>query len=148
MSEYDQDFYLWAQQQAQLLRERRFDEIDLPNMVEEVESIARAEVRAIKESVTEIIVSTLLLRAAPTAKERWKWKSSITHHQIKIDVTLEASPSLRSMLRSIVNKKRAVAEKLAAAHLAALDYPGADSLDGMKISLEDVFGLYMDAVIK
>ena len=36
---YDQDFYLWTQIIAQQLKEHKFNEIDLPNLIEEVESI-------------------------------------------------------------------------------------------------------------
>jgi hypothetical protein len=45
MTGYDQDFHLWVQKQASLLSERRFDQLDLPNLVEEVESIGRQLVR-------------------------------------------------------------------------------------------------------
>jgi hypothetical protein len=37
---YEEDFAAWLQAQADLLRERRFDELDIPNLVEEVEAWA------------------------------------------------------------------------------------------------------------
>src|SRR5215470_9171137 len=40
---YDQDFYAWVQEQAALLKARQFDAIDLDNLIEEVESLARQE---------------------------------------------------------------------------------------------------------
>ena len=40
---YDQDFYAWVQAQAALLKARQFDALDLDNLIEEVESIARQE---------------------------------------------------------------------------------------------------------
>ena len=36
---YEGDFYNWTQEQARLLRERRFDDLDLENLVDEVESV-------------------------------------------------------------------------------------------------------------
>src|SRR5437867_1293766 len=40
---YDHDFYAWVQAQAALLKARQFDALDLDNLIEEVESIARQE---------------------------------------------------------------------------------------------------------
>ena len=40
---YDHDFYAWVQEQAALLKARQFDTLDLDNLIEEVESIARQE---------------------------------------------------------------------------------------------------------
>ncbi len=39
---YDADFYAWAHDQAELLRDKRFDELDLENLIEEVEDLAGA----------------------------------------------------------------------------------------------------------
>ena len=36
---YDADFYVWAQEQADLLRARRFETLDLANLIEEVEGL-------------------------------------------------------------------------------------------------------------
>jgi len=40
---YDQDFYTWVLVQAALLKARQCDALDLDNLIEEVESIARQE---------------------------------------------------------------------------------------------------------
>ena len=45
---YEQDFSLWLEEQAALLREGRFDELDLVNLVEEIEAIARKDKKAIR----------------------------------------------------------------------------------------------------
>ena len=39
---YEADFYAWTQEQARLLRERRWDDLDLENLVDEVESVGRS----------------------------------------------------------------------------------------------------------
>ena len=45
---YDRDFYLWAETTAKLLAQRKFYEVDLVNLVEEIESIGRSEKRELK----------------------------------------------------------------------------------------------------
>ena len=36
---YEEDFYVWTEAQAALLRERRFEALDLANLIEEVEGL-------------------------------------------------------------------------------------------------------------
>ena len=36
---YEEDFYVWSQRQAELLRARRYDELDLEHLIEEVEDL-------------------------------------------------------------------------------------------------------------
>ena len=45
---YKTDFYVWTQEQARLLRERRFDDLDLDNLVDEVQSVGSSEKREIR----------------------------------------------------------------------------------------------------
>ena len=42
---YHEDFYGWTQEQARLLREHRINELDLENLLEEVESMGKSEIR-------------------------------------------------------------------------------------------------------
>ena len=52
---YEADFYAWTQEQARLLRERRWDDLDLDNLVDEVESVGRSDKRQI-ESRLEVVL--------------------------------------------------------------------------------------------
>jgi Domain of unknown function DUF29 len=45
---YETDFYAWTQQQARLLRERRWAELDLENVAEEMETLGRSDKRQIE----------------------------------------------------------------------------------------------------
>ena len=56
---YDDDFPLWAERQAALLRARRFGELDLENLIEEVEDLSRRERDAVESLVETIIEHTL-----------------------------------------------------------------------------------------
>ena len=42
-TDYEGDFYLWCFDQAELLRLRRFSELDLPNLIEELQSMGREQ---------------------------------------------------------------------------------------------------------
>jgi Domain of unknown function DUF29 len=45
---YDQNFYLWIQRTAKLLKERSFDEVDWENLIEEIESMGRSQKKKVK----------------------------------------------------------------------------------------------------
>ncbi|MFM6007787.1 MAG: DUF29 domain-containing protein, partial [Sphaerospermopsis kisseleviana] len=45
---YEQDFYLWLQTTANLLENNKFDELDIKNLIEEINSIGRSEKKELK----------------------------------------------------------------------------------------------------
>ncbi|MGB5595793.1 MAG: DUF29 domain-containing protein, partial [Crocosphaera sp.] len=53
------DYYAWTQQQAQLLRTKQINEIDWPNLADEIEDMGRSEKRQL-ESRLEILIMHLL----------------------------------------------------------------------------------------
>jgi hypothetical protein len=52
---YDQDYCLWLEKTSQLLRERRFNEIDINNLVEEIEGLTKSDRRAIRNRLTVLL---------------------------------------------------------------------------------------------
>jgi hypothetical protein len=53
---YERDFYLWLEQQAALLRERRLDELDVANLLEEIEAMGRKDKKAIKSDLLVVLL--------------------------------------------------------------------------------------------
>lgn len=52
---YEQDFYLGLEITAKLLNEKRFQEIDLENLIDEIKSIVRREQRELKSRLTTLV---------------------------------------------------------------------------------------------
>ena len=48
---YGRDLYLWLEQEAALLREGHFHELDVPNLLEEIDDIGRSAKKAIKSDL-------------------------------------------------------------------------------------------------
>jgi hypothetical protein len=44
-ADYEQDLMLWYERQVELLRERRFDQLDLANLIEELEGTVKSHRR-------------------------------------------------------------------------------------------------------
>ena len=74
---YEEDFYVWAERQAELLRARRFEEVDLEHLVEEVEALARAERSSVLSTASVILEHLLKLQHSPAQEPRNQWRSSI-----------------------------------------------------------------------
>jgi hypothetical protein len=91
---YEADFYAWTQQQAQLLRERRFDDLDLDNLVDEVESVGRSEKHEIRRRLKVLLTHLLKWKFQPRFRGI-SWRRTIRQQRETIAEIVEASPSLR-----------------------------------------------------
>ncbi|HLO88662.1 MAG TPA: DUF29 domain-containing protein [Nostocaceae cyanobacterium] len=94
---YDQHFYLWTQTIVQNLKENKLNEIDIPNLIEEIESIGRSEKRELKSRLIVLLMHLLKWQYQP-GKRSESWRSTITEQHICIEALLEDSPSLRPLL--------------------------------------------------
>jgi hypothetical protein len=56
---YQVDFYAWTQKQAALLREGRFNDLDVENLVEEIESLGRSEKRELESRLKVLLIHLL-----------------------------------------------------------------------------------------
>lgn len=94
-SDYERDFYAWSLRQAELLRAGRFDEIDIENVSEEIESLARTDKRTVLSQFVRIIHHLLKLRCAERIEPRAGWMASVNEARDAIADVVEDSPSLR-----------------------------------------------------
>ncbi|MBG1270026.1 DUF29 domain-containing protein [Nostoc sp. WHI] len=94
---YEQDFYLWTQTLAQQLKENNFNEIDIPNLVEEIESMGRSEKRELKNRLIVLLMHLLKWQYQPEKRSE-SWRSTISEQRICIETLLEDSPSLQPLL--------------------------------------------------
>jgi len=93
--EYDKDFYGWLLENAQLLREKKWAEIDAQHVAEELESMGKSERRELVSRLTVLLAHLLKWRFQPAKRSR-SWRNTILTQRIDIDELLEDSPSLRS----------------------------------------------------
>ena len=95
---YDTDFYIWIERQAELLRAQRFEELDLDNLIEEVEGLARAELNSVLSNASVIIEHLLKLEHSPATEPRAGWRASVREHRRRL--RRELTPRLRQLLAS------------------------------------------------
>jgi hypothetical protein len=93
---YEEDFYLWTRHQAELLRARRFDELDLAHLIEEVEDLGTNLRNTATSRTREILLHLLKLEYSPAAELRRGWHESVGKQ--RDDLELELTRSLRQHL--------------------------------------------------
>lgn len=98
---YEADFYGWTQEQARLLRERRFDDLDLENLVDEVESVGSSEKREIRSRLKVLLVHLLKWRFQPGLRGA-SWRRTIREQREILTDIVQGSPSLRDYLLQTV----------------------------------------------
>ena len=124
---YDADFYAWAQQQAETLRRLEATHPTLPldfaHLIEEVEDLARSDLRLVKSQLRRIIRHLLKLQHSPAPAPRRQWLNTIDQARAEVGDTLTAT--LRSKLGPEVEALYAIARKTAARDLLDHDEPKA-----------------------
>src|SRR5688572_9464667 len=97
-TQYHTDFVAWADETAKLLRQHRFEEIDLDALVEEVEGSAKRDRKAMRRQLQRLLIPLLKWHYLPKDLERTRshWGTTINHARNEIADDLQDSPSLRS----------------------------------------------------
>ena len=102
-STYEQDFYSWALENANLLRQKKFDEIDIEHIAEEIESMGKNDKRGIISHLRVLIAHLLKWQYQPEFRTN-SWKSTIRNARYQIRALLEDSPSLKREVHSKLDR--------------------------------------------
>jgi hypothetical protein len=97
---YETDFYEWTQEQARLLRERRWDDLDLENLIDEVESVGRSDKHQIQKRLKVVLAHLLKWKYQPGARSS-AWRGTLREQRARLAQLVEDSPSLRSHPASV-----------------------------------------------
>ncbi len=101
MTNYEQDFYGWTQEQAALLRAGRLAELDIDNLIEEVETMGRSEKRELENRLTVLLLHLLKWKYQEVRRGR-SWELSIAEQRIQFRKTLKENPGLKPALDEIL----------------------------------------------
>jgi hypothetical protein len=115
---YETDFVLWSQRQAELLRrvargERVNDQLDWPNIVEEIESLGCNDRRDLRSRILTVLDHLMRLEASPATEPRRGWQRTLIEQRDAIQVLLDESPSLRREVASMIAQALPQARELA-----------------------------------
>jgi hypothetical protein len=110
--DYDRDVYAWSKAQADLLRARRFDEVDLEHLIEEIEDVGASLGRSVRNRTITIIEHLLELEHAPATEPRAGWRQTVRTQRVKLRRAL--TPTLLRELEAELPALFADARELAA----------------------------------
>ena len=112
---YEQDFNAWALDMASKLKSKKFEALDIDNLVEEVEDMSKSQKRAL-ESRLIVLIMHMLKWQVQYAKQCNSWKATIDNQRLQIKKLLKDMPSLKASLELIVmdddNYHRSVLEAI------------------------------------
>jgi hypothetical protein len=112
---YDVDFLKWIDHQAAALRARRWNELDVEHLAEEVESLGRSQRRELQSRVRVILQH--LLKGQRSSMQP-SWASTIAANQIDLAALLEDNPSLRREVPDAIQAAYPTARRLAAVDMS------------------------------
>ena len=95
---YDGDVLLWSQQQARLLREGRFAELDIEHLADEIEDVGKGEKRELASHCAVLMAHLLKWRFQPSIRTG-SWRSTIRVQRDRIALAIKGTPSLKTVMR-------------------------------------------------
>lgn len=109
---YDTDFYAWTQEQAQLLRDQAWNQLDLPNLIEEIESLGKQQRQELRNRLSVLIGHLLKWEYQPECRSR-SWLSTLRIQRIEVADLLSDNPSLKAYLQEALERSYLKASELA-----------------------------------
>ena len=98
---YEIDFYQWTIEQSRLLELRKFGDLDLGNLVEEIESLGRQQ-RAELENRLAILLGHLLKWELQAELRSKSWRLTIKEQRLQIQKLIRKNPSLKPYLSEAI----------------------------------------------
>jgi hypothetical protein len=110
---YAHDFARWLRAQATLLRERKFDLLDVDNLAEEVEGMARREHRELRNRLKAILTHLLKCKFQPEHRSH-NWLGTLLEQRDQVRGLIADSPSLQRHVAAYADDTYRAAAELAA----------------------------------
>lgn len=102
---YENDYLLWLQETSRLLKAKDFNNLDLENLIEEIESLGRSERNKLISSLRLIYQHLLKWQYQPYKRSK-SWSDTVSRERDNIIYYIEDTPSLKILLQNttVLNK--------------------------------------------
>ncbi len=94
---YESDFYAWTQRQSLLLRNQQWQQIDLVNVIEEIESLGKQQRQELRSRLA-VLIGHLLKWEYQREKRSRSWVATISIQRLDISELSADNPSLKPYL--------------------------------------------------
>jgi hypothetical protein len=94
---YETDIIAWANEQAQLVRSKKFELLDIEHLAEEIEDVGKSEQRELASRMAVLLCHLLKWQFQP-ARQGASWRATITTQRERVQRRLRQTPSLTHCL--------------------------------------------------
>lgn len=103
MNLYEVDYGLWLENQIANLKQHKWEELDIPRLIEELESLNRSNRRELY-SYTVVLLAHLLKWQYQPLMRSGRWEGSISNSRKRIERLFKDQPSLKPYLNEILQE--------------------------------------------
>ncbi|MDN5848029.1 MAG: DUF29 domain-containing protein [Nitrococcus sp.] len=103
MTDPNEDYYGWTQETIEMLRQGRLSEVNVDDLIEELEDMAKGERRELRNRLAVLLAQLLKWQYQPSHQAR-SWRATIKEQRHQIVLLLRNSPSLKPVLEEILNE--------------------------------------------
>ena len=96
---YDSDVILWSEEQARLLRARRFAAFDIEHLADEIEDVGKSEKRELASRMAVLLAHLLKWRSQPAGRPK-SCRATIVVQRKRVVLALKETPSLKAVMRN------------------------------------------------
>jgi Domain of unknown function DUF29 len=105
---FDQDFHAWVLEQIELLKSRRFADLDIEHLVDELRAVAMAEESEIDNRLVVLLHYLLKWEFQPERRSN-SWRATLLEQRTRINRVISDSPSLRRYPGALIEKEYRIA---------------------------------------
>lgn len=120
---YEQDFALWIDETVAKLQAHQFEDIDLENLIEEIESLGKSHKRELRNRLTVLLAHILKRIYIDSAYDNRGWMETIDEQRRQIKLLLADSPSLQVYFQNIFTEVYGAALKTAHSQYQGVTFP-------------------------
>ncbi|NMF58975.1 DUF29 domain-containing protein [Pseudanabaena yagii] len=121
---YDLDYCVWIESMSQFLREGKFTELDIPNLLEELDDMSGSQRDALESNLEIVLMHLLKYRFQPQLRSR-SWLLTIFEHRNRLKKAFKRSPSLQRYYQEVFPECYQTARKMASLETGLMmsDFP-------------------------
>jgi hypothetical protein len=100
---YQQDFFAWTKQQINYLQNQQWNQLDLVNLIEEIETLGKQQRQELRNRLS-ILIGHLLKWEYQPQKRSHSWLATLRVQRIDIQELIDDNPSLKPYLEEALNQ--------------------------------------------
>lgn len=100
---YESDFNFWIEEQTKLLKEHRFDELDIEHLIEEMEDLGGSYKDSLESHLRNVIIHMLKTKYQPEMSCN-SWSSSTANARASIKKIIRKNPSLKKYPQEVLEE--------------------------------------------